>query len=136
MKSMAKMIMALTVMMTMTMTMTKTMPVMTMTMTRIAIKIVDSIVLQSNGFGNAEYISRFMQMLIGFENNGDEEKNDNDFGNGDENGNHMEEDNDNDKDHVVIKNAASAHIFAIRMSDLNKMLLFVDRKIKFLLHGA
>ena len=63
--------------------------------------------MQSNRFGNAEYISQFMQILIGFASNEDDEKDDDDFG--DDIGNHMDEDNDDDKDHVVKKCGISSY---------------------------
>ena len=59
--------------------------------------------MQANRFGNAEYISQFMQILIGFANNEDHENNDNHFGNGNDNGNHIDEGYDDNKDHIVKK---------------------------------
>ena len=53
--------------------------------------------MQSNGFGNAEYISQFMQILIGFAYNDDDDEDD------DGNDDQKDEDNDGDKDHVVRK---------------------------------
>ena len=95
--------------MTMTLTMTMTIKRMTMTMKMMVIKMVDSMLLlalvsmQANRFGNAEYISQFMQILIGFANNEDDENNDNHFGNGNDNGNHMEEGNDDDNKYIAKK---------------------------------
>ena len=80
-----------------------------MTMKMMVIKMVNSTLLlavvsmQSNRFGNAEYISQFMQILIGFANNEDDENNDNHFGNGIDNGNHIDEGYDDNKDHIVKK---------------------------------
>ena len=54
--------------------------------------------MQSNGFANAEYISQFMLILIGFAYNDDD---DNDK---DDNDDQKDEDNnDDDKDHVFRK---------------------------------
>ena len=59
--------------------------------------------VQSNRFGNAEYISQFMQILIGFANNEDDENNGDDFGNGDDIGYHIDKGYDDKKDHIVKK---------------------------------
>ena len=76
--------------------------------------------MQSNRFGNAKYISRFMQILIEFANNEDDKNND--FGNGDDNGNHMDEDNSDDNEHIVKKCGINSH-FCHKMPHLKKICL-------------